>query len=338
MIRRRLAPLGTPHGFLVLALVALAGLWAIVPSGAVVRLTASGLGCPDWPLCDGRVVPEASGHAWIEFTNRVFSGVVMLVAVGTWLVARRLPDRPTAIRRLAFAGAVSTAAQVPLGAVTVIYDLHPLLVGAHFLLSMVALGSGTALALAAWDRRRGVARRWDRRRGPLAVGTLVALGTLLVTGVLVTAAGPHSGDRLVTRRVGDFADVLHVHVRAAVAFLVLAAVLAAWIWREGGADRATRRLAALAVPLTLLQIGVGEYQYRNGLPWQVVAVHVSVAALLWLVGTALVLQAARPVRAPAEAGAQRRRDLVWQGTQRSASGTARSLPSGISSPQSTQIP
>lgn len=334
MLRRALARLRTPHGFAVLSLVALAGLWAIVPSGAFVRLTASGLGCPDWPLCDGRVVPEASGHAWIEFTNRVFSGLVMLVAVATWVVARRLPGRPVAIRRLAFAIALTTAAQVPLGAVTVLYDLHPLLVGAHFLLSMVALGAGTALAVAAWDRRRGATRRWDRRRGPLAVATLVALGALLVTGVLVTAAGPHSGDLLVTRRVGDFSAVLHLHVRAAVVFLVLAAVLAAWIWREGGADRATRLLAGVTVPLTLLQIGLGELQYRNGLPWQVVAVHVSVAALLWLVGCALVAHAARPAL-PAP---QRRRDLVWQGTQRSASGTALSRPSGISSPQSTQIP
>lgn len=338
MIRRALARLRSPRGFSVLALVALAGLWAIVPSGAVVRLTASGLGCPDWPLCDGRVVPAATGHAWIEFTNRMFSGLVMLVTVGTALVAWWLPGRPAAIRRLSLLAALATVGQVPLGAVTVVYDLHPLLVGAHFLLSMVALGAGTALALAAWDRRRGVARRFDRRRGPLALATLVTLAGLLVSGMLVTAAGPHSGDRLVTRRFGDFAEVIHVHVRVAAAFLVLAAVLALWIWREGGADRTTRRLAALAVPLTLLQIGVGEYQYRNGLPWQVVTLHVSLAALLWLVGTAFALRVARPERAAGTAEAQRRRDLVWQGTQRSASGTARSRPSGISSPQSTQIP
>ncbi len=104
-------------------------------------------------------------------------------------------------------------------------------------------------------------------------------------------------------RYGDFGDALHVHVRAAVVFLTLAAVLSAWLWREGGADRLTRRLAVAHVPLTLLQIGVGEYQYRNGLPWQVVAVHVSLAALLWALTVAIAWGIARPRREPAGAPA-----------------------------------
>ena len=307
---RLLAPLRTPAGFRTLTLIAMIGLWAIVPSGAIVRLTGSGLGCPDWPLCDGSVVPEAAGHAWIEFTNRIFSGLVMAVAVLTWLAARRLAGRPAALRRWSATIALATAGQVPLGAVTVYYDLHPALVSSHFLLSMVALGAGTVLWLRARDAAAGDARGWNRRQGPLAAATAAALGVVLTTGVLVTAAGPHSGDVDVIVRYGDFGDALHLHVRAAVAFLTLAAVLSAWLWREGGADRLTRRLAVAHVPLTLLQIGVGEYQFRNGLPWQVVAVHVSLAALLWALTVAVAWGIARPRREPAGAPAPARAEAA----------------------------
>ena len=331
---RLLRALRAPTAFARLTLVALALLWAIVPSGAVVRLTASGLGCPDWPLCDGGVVPAQAGHALIEYSNRVLSGIVMVVAVLTWVVARHMPGAPAALRRWSAAIAAATVLQVPLGAVTVLTGLHPLAVGSHFLLSMVALACGTLLALRARDWARGVERGWDRRRGPLAA--LVALGAAVVlsTGVVVTAAGPHSGDDDVTRRFGDLLLTTRVHVRAAVVFAVLAAILVAWVWREGGADRLTRWLTIAALPLIALQIGLGEYQYRNGLPWEVVVFHVTTAALVWAVIMAACWGVARPV---AEAYGRREASL-WQETQRTASGSALSRPSGISTPQSTQTP
>jgi cytochrome c oxidase assembly protein subunit 15 len=327
---RLLRALRAPRPFARLTLVALALLWLIVPSGAVVRLTASGLGCPDWPLCDGGVVPAQAGHALIEYSNRILSGIVMAVAVLTWVVARRMPGAPAALRRWSAAIAGATALQVPLGAVTVLTGLHPLAVGSHFLLSMVALASGTVLALRARDWRAGVARRWDRRRGPLAGAVALATAVVLVTGAVVTAAGPHSGDDDVIERFGDLLLATRVHVRAAV-------VLVAWVWREGGADRLTRRLALLALPLIALQMTLGEYQYRNGLPWEVVVFHVTVAALLWAVVLAACWGVARV--APAGDEAYGRREATrWQETQRTASGSALSRPSGISAPQSTQTP
>ena len=339
-LRRTLAALRTPAAFSRLSLVALAALWVIVPSGGIVRLTASGLGCPDWPTCNGGVVPASAGHAWIEYTNRLLSGVVGIVAIATWLVARKAPGAPAALRRWAALLALCTAAQVPLGAITVQSGLHPMAVGSHFLLSMVALLIAALLAVRAFDWRACRERGWDRRRGPLALAVTLAAAAVLCTGVVVTAAGPHSGDDDVTKRFGDLLLALQVHVRAAVGFLLLAAVLVAWVWREGTTDRITARLAAVAVPLILLQIGIGEYQYRNGLPWQVVAVHVSVAALVWPVIVAACWGVARPVKRAdaAESDYGRRDATLWQGTQRTESGSARSRPSGISAPQSTQIP
>jgi cytochrome c oxidase assembly protein subunit 15 len=331
---RALRRLSTPAAFARLALVALALLWVIVPSGAVVRLTASGLGCPDWPLCNGGVVPATAGHQMIEYSNRLLSAVVVLVAILTAVVAWRLPGAPGSLRGWSLAIAVTSAGQAPLGAITVLTGLHPMAVGAHFLLSMVALGSGTVLAVQARDWAAGRERGWDRRRGPLAALVALSAGVVLSTGVVVTAAGPHSGDDDVTERFGDLLLAMRVHVRAAVVFAVLAAVLVAWVWREGGVDRLTGGLAALALPLVALQIGLGEYQYRNGLPWEVVVFHVTTAGLLWAVVVAACWGVARPSR-----GAYRPREATrWQGTQRTESGSALSRPSGISAPQSTQIP
>jgi cytochrome c oxidase assembly protein subunit 15 len=304
-----------------------------------VRLTASGLGCPDWPLCDGRVLPATAGHAWIEYSNRLLSGLVMAVSVLTWLAARRLPGRPRGVRMWAGAIALATVGQVPLGAITVLLDLHPLLVGSHFLLSMAALGAGTVLALRADDLARGVERGWNRRQGPLAAVTAAALGAVLVTGVLVTAAGPHSGDATVVRRFGNLDHAAYVHVRAVIAFAALALVLVAWVWRARAADPFTRFLGLALLPLIALQIGIGEYQWRHQLPWGVVAAHVSVAGLAWAVGVAVARGVLRPARPPRPAPPQRRRaEADWQGTQRTASGTTVSRAAGIGSPQSTHTP
>lgn len=295
---RLLNRLRTPHALAVVALVNLALLWIIVPSGAIVRLTGSGLGCPDWPLCEGGVVPETSGHAVIEYTNRLLSAVVVAIAIGTWVLARWAPGASRPLKRWALGAAATSAAQAPLGAVTVLSGLHPLAVGSHFLLSMVALACGTLTFVHALDRRVGRTRGWDRRRGPMAGIVLAAIATVLTTGVVVTAAGPHPGDSEVVRTWGNLAELATVHVRAAFAFTVLAAVLTAWIWREGAVDRVTARLAVVALPLIALQITIGEYQYRNGLPWEVVVVHVSVAGLLWAVMVALCWGIMRPARAP----------------------------------------
>ncbi|MGD9697036.1 MAG: heme A synthase [Thermoleophilia bacterium] len=325
----------TPERFAVIAWVTLVLLWVIIPSGAIVRLTGSGLGCPDWPTCDGGVVPETGGHATIEYTNRILSAIVIAACVLAWIVARRLPGAPRSLPRWSLLAALMGVVQGPLGAITVLSGLHPLAVGSHFLVSLIALSFGTLLFLAARDFRDGRHRGWDRRRGPMAALVALAGATLLCTGMVVTAAGPHSGDDDVTKRFGDLLLALQVHVRAAVTFLVLVAVLATWVWREGGVDRLTARLTAVAVPLVLLQIGIGEYQYRNGLPWQVVAVHVSVAGLAWAVVAAAAWGVARPVTGR---DYRRREAARWQGTQRTASGSALSRPSGISSPQSTHTP
>ncbi len=283
-----------PRTFLRISLVSLVGLILIIPSGALVRLSDSGLGCPDWPGCHGQVIPPLSGHAWIEYSNRILSGLVVVLAVAAWIAALRMPGAPLRLRRWAAVPAIAGLLQGPLGGVTVLFDLHPLLVSSHFLVSIAALGGGTLLALAARDLAQERTRGLDRGRARLAAGSAVALAGVLVTGVLVTAAGPHSGDPKVIRRLGNLADAAAIHVRVVIAFCLLAAALGIWLARKRPSDPLALRLAALFLPLLALQIGLGEYQYRHRLPWGVVLAHVTVAGAVWSCGVAVAWLAARP--------------------------------------------
>lgn len=293
--RRRLLPdrWSTRTGFAALTLVNVVALWFIIPSGGLVRLTKSGLGCPDWPLCNGGVVPEASYHATIEYTNRLASAAVMVIAVVTWLASRRVPGGGQA-RRMALVAMAASVAQVPLGGVTVMLDLHPLMVASHFLLSVIALSGAVLCALAAHDVRDGRARRADARRGPLAWVALVVLAAVVVSGVLTTAAGPHSGDPEVITRFGHLEESAWIHVRSVAAFVVLIATLAVWVWREPSRDPRTRPLMIAFLPALAVQIALGEVQYRHGLPWEVIVFHVGVAGIVWALGLATAWTLARP--------------------------------------------
>ncbi len=271
------------RGFQTAALVTLALLWLVVTTGGLVRLTASGLGCPHWPTCEAnQLVPSASYHAVIEFTNRVISGVAMLAAVATAIMAYRVPGLKRGVARAAALAAAGTVAQVPLGALTVAFDLHPLLVMSHFLLAMAVVAASTWVTVRAWRLAHGgEPRPLDVPRVGVAAWAAVAACLVLVTtGAFVTAAGPHAGstDKPI-ERLGDFYDAAWVHVRAAVIFSTLFVIVAVWLWRKARGS-VPQRLSVAGVVLTLCQLAVGEYQYRNGLPWGVIAVHVAIAATL----------------------------------------------------------
>ena len=294
-IRRAWHALTSARGFRWLAGITMALLWVIFPSGAVVRLTQSGLGCTDWPLCnEGGIVPASNQHAWIEFSNRMFSGVVMLVVVITAIVAYFATGTGRRTRIAATVAAVATVGQVPLGAVTVIFDLHPLLVASHFLLSLIALAGGVITFVEADDVARGIRRAFARGMAWLAALWAAALGTVVVTGVLVTSAGPHSGDPEVVKRFGVLDDAAYVHVRAVVALLIVA-IIVGWLIRGRRADRGLMVPALWFIPFFIAQVVIGEVQWRNQLPTEWVTAHVSVAGVVWGLGVAIAWRLARPI-------------------------------------------
>jgi cytochrome c oxidase assembly protein subunit 15 len=262
-----------------MAVATLVILWLVVTTGGLVRLTASGLGCPHWPTCQGNaLVPQDSYHALIEFSNRAISGIAMLAAVATAIVAYRVAGVDRRIAHALAIAAAGTVAQVPLGAVTVAFDLNPYLVMSHFLLAMVVVSISTWATAAAF--RPAVARPAVGRIGLLAWAAVAVYLALIVSGAFVTASGPHPGSTTTPiERIGNFYDAAWVHVRVATTFTLLLAALAVWLWRAFHGS-AAQRLSLVSVVLLGCQAAVGEYQYRNGLPWEVIAVHVALAATL----------------------------------------------------------
>src|SRR3954469_25238731 len=164
---------------------ALAALALIVLTGAAVRLTGSGLGCPDWPKCYGSAVPPLQSHALIEYANRIFTAVVGVAVIAASVLAwRRRPFRG----HLALFGAllpIGVICQAILGGLVVKYDLAPGLVMGHFILSMLLLDAAFALA---WCSRYepGQRRASEDRLGVWAVRALIPLGQLTIIAGTIT--------------------------------------------------------------------------------------------------------------------------------------------------------
>lgn len=275
-------------------------LWVIFPSGGLVRLTGSGLGCSDWPLCNaGGIVPASNHHAWIEFSNRMFSGVIIVVVVLVAVVAFQATGATRATKIGALVAAIATVGQVPLGGITVLFDLHPLLVASHFVLSLIALAGGVVAYLQAADVVHGIRRAFSKGVAWLALLFAAALGTTVVTGVLVTSAGPHSGDPKVIKRFGMLDDAAYVHFRAVIALLIVAIIVGVFVWRRRD-ERGLLVPALWFIPFFIAQVVVGEVQWRNQLPWEVVLAHVTIAGVVWGIGVAIAWRLARPITSGAD--------------------------------------
>jgi cytochrome c oxidase assembly protein subunit 15 len=279
----------SPHRYAEVTAVALVGLALIVLTGAAVRLTDSGLGCPDWPQCYGAGQhPALESHAIIESSNRIITGLLGVAVIAACILAFfRRPYR----RHLAIFGALlplGVIAQAILGALVVKYDLRPELVMGHFILSMMLLDAGFALFWCSryepWDRRRS----WDRK-GVWAVRALVPLGQLtILAGTVATGSGPHAGEfegQQVQRFTFEGHNTLEwvVQRHAVIAAVYGFAAIGVWFYlRRPGGDR--RALKPLTVVLALLAIQgiVGYVQWELKLPTEIVWVHVALATCNWL--------------------------------------------------------
>ena len=287
----------TPAAFRALALASAAALYVIVVTGATVRLTGSGLGCDNWPGCQaGQPFPEKGYHSYIEFGNRLVGGVAIVLTLVAALGAFRTRALPRYATRLAAAVFLGTIAQAPLGYLTVRFHLNPYLVMSHFLLSAVVLGGAVVLLLAALGAEGGIAPRVvPRELQYLGFAAVAACLVLLVSGTIVTAAGPHPGDSSKVHRLWRLGSAIYVHAGATAAF-------AAWLVFALGYLAAQRRrlprLFAAALGLAGLlgvQMAIGETQYHTHLPWWLVLIHVAIAAAVWTATVALATVLWRPL-------------------------------------------
>ena len=285
----------TPRGIRWLALATVVSLYLIVITGSLVRLTGSGLGCEGWPGCEeGAFFPEDDAHAFVEFGNRVFGIFPITLTILTAWAARRLP-RWTFWTSVAVAAL--TLAEAPLGLATIRYDLPPEMVMVHFLVALLALAGAIVVLIEAWRAERGGAPIEFPRELRIG-GVVLALAclALVLTGTLVTGAGPHSGDPDVIERLWNLPDALYLHVRITAVFgCVFLFVLGYLVARRSLAPRLFR-FSLVLLTVVIAQMAVGELQWRLELPWGIVALHVALAAAVWALTVALVAMLWRPLR------------------------------------------
>ncbi len=266
----------------------------LMVTGGVVRVTGSGLGCPDWPTCDGDSITttaEMGIHGVIEFGNRMLTWVLS-AAVGWAIIAARLQKPQDVITtRLAWSQFWMVMLNAVIGGITVITGLNPYTVALHFLAATALLTTATFT----WHRVRaadapppmGVGERSHR----LGRGLLASAAVLVVLGTITTGAGPHAGDSSEVHRIPvDWALITWIHGLAAAATLVFAVLL----MRSLAPEARTARFRTGAFLLVLaLQGVIGIVQSLTHLPALVVVLHLLGAALVWIGAVRVALDTPR---------------------------------------------
>lgn len=278
------APRVAPQTYQRIALVAVVLLAVIIVTGGAVRLSGSGLGCSDWPNCEqGGVFPQrgtADVHAMVEFLNRMFTGLVSVGVIVCVLASiLRVPRRRDLVW-LSIGLVAGVVAQIVLGGLTVLFELRPEFVMAHFLVSLVLLANALVLYRRASQpegRPRPIA---DDRVRTMARVLLVVASVVVTTGTVVTATGPHGGDEEATRFGFDLFTVTRIHGTVVVVFLGL--VLATLrLLRRTRAPRGVRTRLGLLLVAVVVQGAIGYTQYLIGIPELLVGFHLAGATAVW---------------------------------------------------------
>lgn len=290
----------SPEQYRRITVVAAFSLAAIIVTGAGVRLTGSGLGCPSWPNCTaGSLTPtKAVGvHGIIEFVNRMVTGIVSVAVIVAVLGSLVRTPRRRDLVWLSVGLVLGVIAQALLGALVVKKLLDPPFVMGHFLLSAILLANALVLF---W--RAGVP---DGQRAPvvvaptvhrLAIAIVVLASAVLVTGTVVTGAGPHSGDAgnsakislRATRLDLRIADVARIHGTTVMVFLGVVVALLVVLLRTR-ASAALYRRGSVLLGVLVLQAGIGYLQYFTDVPPALVAIHVAGATAVYAAAVMVLL-------------------------------------------------
>ncbi|WP_295019039.1 heme A synthase [uncultured Micrococcus sp.] len=277
----------------VLAWLSLLTNMGIVVTGGVVRVSGSGLGCPTWPKCTPEsltATPEMGLHGVIEFGNRTLTGVLGVVALLMLLSVARMHRTHGQVVGLSAGLLAGVVFQAVLGGITVLTELNPWIVAAHFIASAVMIGLAAMLLLRVRaERRHGVGGRiadgatTGRTRGT-AWAVLLTTAAVVVVGTMVTGTGPHSGDPDAARHAFDAVLITRLHALPAYALLGASVVLVVLTGRLAGASAGQRGAARALLAVVVSQALVGYWQHFTGLPVGVVMLH--------LIGSVLVIATA----------------------------------------------
>jgi cytochrome c oxidase assembly protein subunit 15 len=260
---------------------------AIVFTGALVRITGSGLGCSTWPECTpGSYTPtsdqpEAPLHAWIEFGNRLLTFVLLINALA--LMFTILKSGRGELRKLGALQILGILAQGVLGGITVLTALNPATVAAHFLLSIILIAGALSL------------RQRAHGKSPIEI-TLIPLvskliwlhllltSLVLIAGTIVTGSGPHAGDSAAERFNLDSRTMAWIHADLVIALLgvSIALLIAIRLGLAGVARQVLSGRIQIFLIIALAQGGIGYIQYFTKLPEALVAAHIIGSIAVWL--------------------------------------------------------
>lgn len=267
---------------------------AIIATGGTVRLTSSGLGCTDWPVCtpgEFTPIPEMGIHGVIEFANRTITGPLLIVALLVFVLSWRVAPRRKDLIVLSAVVLAGIIVQALLGAFVVWFMLNANLVGVHYALSLILVAVTAAYIVRMFEPAGKRVSATPRAYRILLHVTTLFYALTIYFGVLTTGAGPHSGDDDIVRKGIDATLLSHVHAWPGYITLALVAITTIWALRAG---LRTKKWSITLLVGLIFQIAVGIYQARNGLPAVAVGIHMVFAALTGAALTVLVLRMKTP--------------------------------------------
>ena len=261
----------------------------IIVTGAIVRLTGSGLGCPTWPDCaPGSLIPVAGQvegfHKYIEFGNRTLTFLVLAISIAFFVFT--LLNEKRNIIVWSFLPLIGTLLQAVLGGITVLTGLHPSTVMAHFLLSIILVGVSVKIYDYFNNQRtfKALPKIVDNY---VKIVTLVGLAVIIL-GTITTGSGPHSGDEIAARFNFDIRVIAWLHADSVLLFVGLIVGLLV-ISRINPESKQIYKITRTLFILCLVQGFIGYVQWFNGLPWILVSFHVIGAVITWIAITNLAL-------------------------------------------------
>ena len=254
----------------------------IIVTGAVVRLTGSGLGCPTWPDCTpGSLIPVAGQvegfHKYIEFGNRTLTFLVLAIAIALFVFS--LLNEKRNIIVWSFLPLIGTLLQAVLGGITVLTGLHPSTVMAHFLLSIVLVG----ISVKIYDYYNN---KKVYKVLPKIVDNYVKIVTLvgsvvIILGTITTGSGPHSGDEIAARFDLDMRVIAWLHADSVLLFVGLIIGLLVITKLNSDSNHLFKTTRTLFI-ICLVQGFIGYVQWFSDLPWILVSFHVIGAVITWI--------------------------------------------------------
>ena len=267
----------------------------IIVTGAIVRLTGSGLGCPTWPDCaPGSLIPVAGQvegfHKYIEFGNRTLTFLVLAISIALFVFSLVYEKKKIIVWSIF--PLIGTLLQAVLGGITVLTGLHPSTVMAHFLLSIILVGISVKIYNYFHDQSisKTLPKIIDNY---VKVVTFVGL-VVIILGTITTGSGPHSGDELAARFDLDVRVIAWLHADSVLLFVGL--IIGLLVITKLNPDsnhlyKATRNLFVIC----LIQGFIGYVQWFNNVPWALVSFHVIGAVITWIAVANLALYSSNPL-------------------------------------------